>query len=131
MYWCEGSKRKRDRRVEFVNSDPDMLRVFMRYLRFKRVEERRIRARMMIHIQDVEDECREFWQGVTGLGESNFISTVVRPQGKAKKHLPYGVLTIRYNSVELLSEVKSDIKNLTDILVSRTGPPTRSCSSPA
>jgi len=59
LYWCEGSKREEDRRVEFVNSDPRMISVFMKYLRTKNVEETRIKARMMIHIQDDELECRE------------------------------------------------------------------------
>jgi hypothetical protein len=30
LYWCEGSKREEDRRVEFVNSDPKMDSVFMK-----------------------------------------------------------------------------------------------------
>jgi len=80
LYWCEGSKREDDRRVEFVNSDPRMISVFMRYLRTKNVDETRIRARMTIHIQDDESECREYWKKIASLNDSNFISTVVRTQ---------------------------------------------------
>ncbi len=64
LYWCEGSKREKDCRVEFVNSDPEMISLFMRYLRSKRIEEARIRARMAIHVQD--DEL-----GVQGLLEES------------------------------------------------------------
>jgi hypothetical protein len=49
LYWCEGSKREKDCRVEFVNSDPKMISVFMRYLRSKNVNEARIRIRMDGH----------------------------------------------------------------------------------
>jgi len=34
----------------FVNSDPRMISVFMRYLRSRHVDEARIRVRMAIHI---------------------------------------------------------------------------------
>jgi len=70
LYWCEGSKREDDRRVEFVNSDPNMISVFMRYLRAKDIDEARIRARMTIHVQDDESECKEYWKKVTALRDS-------------------------------------------------------------
>jgi hypothetical protein len=54
LYWCEGSKREDDRRVGFVNSDPRMISVFMRYLHTKNIDERRIRARITLHVQDNE-----------------------------------------------------------------------------
>ena len=33
LYWCEGSKRERDKGVEFVNSDDTMISIFMKYVR--------------------------------------------------------------------------------------------------
>lgn len=112
LYWCEGSKRERDRRIEFVNSDPKMISIFMKYLRTKGIDEERIRIRMLIHPQDNEAACRKYWKTVTSLKDSNFISSLLRKSSMVKKPLPYGFVTIRYNSVELLREVNGDISEL-------------------
>jgi hypothetical protein len=112
LYWCEGSKREKDCRVEFVNSDPKMVSVFMTYLRTKDIEESRIRARMTIHIQDDELECKAYWKKVTSLNDANFISTVVKSPSFSKKPLPYGTVTIRYNSLRLLRQIKEEISDI-------------------
>jgi len=110
LYWCEGSKRERDRRIEFVNSDPRMISIFMRYLRELGVEEKRIRLRMTIHQQDDERKCKDYWRTVTSLNDSSFLPTLVRTTSLAKRPLPHGTITIRYNSVQLLREIKKDIR---------------------
>ncbi|HEV2225753.1 MAG TPA: hypothetical protein VGR56_02995 [Nitrososphaerales archaeon] len=112
LYWCEGSKRERDRRVEFVNSDPKMIAVFMKYLRTKDIDEERIRVRMMLHRQDDELQCRNFWKKVTSLDDSNFISTVVKKTSLVRHPLPHGTITIRYNSLELLRLINCEIREL-------------------
>jgi len=114
LYWCEGSKREDDRRVEFVNSDPRMISIFMRYLRTKDIDEARIRARVTIHVQDDEVECKDYWKKVTSLNDSNFISTVVKSPSFSKKPLPYGTVAIRYNSLQLLRQVKEEISNFAE-----------------
>jgi hypothetical protein len=116
LYWCEGSKRERNRRVEFVNSDPKMVAIFMRYLRMKDIHENRIKIRMMIHRQDDELRCKEYWKSVTSLKDSNFISTVVKETSKVRHPLPYGTVAIRYNSVSLLRQIRSDIQELVEHL---------------
>jgi hypothetical protein len=112
LYWCEGSKREKDCRVEFVNSDPIIISFFMMYLRTKKIDEARIRARMTIHVQDNEGECREYWKKVTSLKDANFISTVVKSPSFSKKPLRYGTIAIRYNSLQLLRQVKEEISSL-------------------
>ncbi|HEV2389873.1 MAG TPA: hypothetical protein VGS04_04025 [Nitrososphaerales archaeon] len=114
LYWCEGSKREDDRRVEFVNSDPRMISVFMKYLRTKDIDEARIRARMTIHVQDEERECKDYWKSVTSLKDTNFISTVVKSPSFSKKPLRYGNIAIRYNSLQLLRQIKEEISNLAE-----------------
>jgi hypothetical protein len=114
LYWCEGSKREKDCRVEFVNSDARMISIFMTYLRTKDVDEARIRARMTIHIQDDESDCKDYWKKVTSLDEANFISTVVKSPSYSKKPLPYGTITIRYNSLALLRQIKEEISDLVE-----------------
>lgn len=112
LYWCEGSKRELDCRVEFVNSDPGMISIFLKFLRARGVEENRLRIRMAIHVQDDESVCKKYWKGITGLCDKNFISSVVKKPSIARKPLPYGTVTIRYNSLALLRQIKSDISHV-------------------
>jgi hypothetical protein len=112
LYWCEGSERDYDCRVEFVNSDPRMISIFLRFLRAKGVDERRLRIRMAIHVQDDEQVCKGYWRKVTSLDDKNFMATVVKAPSVARKPLPYGTVTIRYNSLELLRQIKNDISRL-------------------
>jgi hypothetical protein len=114
LYWCEGSKREDDRRVESVNSDPKMISVFMRYLRTKNIDERRIRARITLHVQDNEMRCKEYWKKVTSLNDSSFISTVMKDPSVSKRPLPYGTIAIRYNSLQLLRQIKEEISDIAD-----------------
>ncbi len=112
LYWCEGSKRELDCRVEFVNSDPRMISVFLKFLRAKGIDERRLRIRMTLHVQDDENACKEYWKKVTALGDKNFMLTVVKDPSVTRKPLPYGTITIRYNSLALLRQIKNDISHL-------------------
>jgi hypothetical protein len=114
LYWCEGSKREDDRRVEFVNSDPRMISVFMKYLRTKNIDERRIRARITLHVQDNETRCKEYWKEVTSLNDSSFISTVMKDPSVSKRPLPYGTIAIRYNSLQLLRQIKKEISDIAE-----------------
>jgi len=55
LYWCEGSKRERGRRIEFVNSDPFDDFHIHEIPSFQEGDEKRIRARTMIHPKDDEN----------------------------------------------------------------------------
>ena len=117
MYWCEGSKRERDYRVEFVNSDPVMIRIFMKYLRARGIEESRIRARVSLHEQDSVTEYQAYWKEVASLDDSNFLAASIRRTRTTKALLPHGTLTIRYNSMALLKQIKTEIANLASELL--------------
>lgn len=116
LYWCEGSKREKDCRVELVNSNPEIISVFMRYLRSKGVDETRLRFRLAIHCDDDERSCKDYWKDVTGAGDSSFIATVTRNSSVHRNKLPHGTITVRYNSLTLLMEVKRDISILAERL---------------
>jgi hypothetical protein len=116
LYWCEGSKRARDRRVEFVNSDPRIISIFMKYIRAKGIDEKRLRLRMEIHTQDHEIICRQYWKRVVNAKDSNFIAPSVRTTSAFRKTLPYGTITVRYNSVALFQEIMAEISKLAEEL---------------
>jgi hypothetical protein len=51
---------------------------------------------------------------VTLLNDSNFIATVVKSPSFTANPLPYGTVTIRYNSPRLLQQVKEEIPDVAE-----------------
>jgi hypothetical protein len=69
---------------------------------------------MAIHTQDDEQVCKEYWKKVTSLDDKNFMTTIVKAPSVARRPLPYGTVTVRYNSLGLLRQIKDDISRLID-----------------
>ncbi|MGX1671590.1 hypothetical protein [Streptomyces sp. NPDC055400] len=103
LYWAEGSKTKphrRQERVDFINSDPDMIEVYLAWLRLLGVAPERLRFHVHIHeTADVAD-AENFWATLVGADPSQFGKTAL------KKHNPktnrkrvaegyYGCLLVR------------------------------------
>ena len=91
-YWCEGAKSKPYRRadlVNFINSDANVIRLFLAFLGLAGVTLQRLRFRLHIHeTADIEAATR-YWQVVTGAGPGLF------RQPNIKRHKPQ---TIRKNT---------------------------------
>jgi transposase len=90
-YWAEGAKNKPWRtgtRVRFMNSDPRMIRLFLRWLELVGVAEDRIAFRLQIHeLADVQAALR-FWIESLAVPETAFLNTSL------KRHNPK---TVRSN----------------------------------
>ena len=91
-YWCEGAKSKpyrlRRRRVVFINSDPDLIKFFLRFLSAAGVESAQLGFRVHIHESADVAAAERFWLGVTGAEPDQFHRTTL------KRHNPR---TIRKN----------------------------------
>lgn len=74
-YWAEGTKSKpwrRSDRVVFTNSDPDMIRLFLRFLGELAIPQDRLRFRVAIHRNADVVEATEFWAGLVGAPATRF-----------------------------------------------------------
>lgn len=85
LYWAEGSKSKpyrRQERIVFVNSDPDMITVFLAWLHLLGIE--RERLRFAVHIHETADAAaaERFWANHVGIETADLLKTSV------KKHNP-------------------------------------------
>ncbi|MFE0451940.1 hypothetical protein ACFW2D_11705 [Streptomyces sp. NPDC058914] len=92
LYWAEGTKDKphaRRERVTFVNSDPDMIRVFLAWLALLSVERADISYRLMIHETADVDAAEMYWAEVVQADRSAFGKTTL------KRHNPK---TVRKNT---------------------------------
>jgi hypothetical protein len=74
-YWCEGAKNKPYRRgdqIIFMNSDPALIKFFMRFLAVAGIERDRIRGKVNIHESADAEAAQRFWLGVTELKATQF-----------------------------------------------------------
>ncbi|MFI1717850.1 helix-turn-helix domain-containing protein [Streptomyces litmocidini] len=94
LYWAEGAKSKpysRRERVVFINSDPNVILVFLAWLQLLDVAEERISFRLMIHESADVRGAEQYWADLVGVGTGQLKRTTL------KKHNP---LTTRKNTGE-------------------------------
>jgi len=85
VYWAEGSKAKpwrQDESLQFINSDPRMILLFLRWLELLDVHGDRIRFSVHIHESADIDAALRFWSELVGVPTSEFGKTVI------KRHQP-------------------------------------------
>jgi transcriptional regulator with XRE-family HTH domain len=116
LFWTEGSRRQNT--VEFTNSDPEMVGVFVNFLRNAfAVENERIRLTCNLfadheaRIREVEDH----WLRVAALPRSSLRrSTVNRysrhSQRKRRNMLPYGTCRVTVHSTEIVQMLYGSIQ---------------------
>ncbi|MGY1454213.1 hypothetical protein [Streptomyces sp. SS8] len=94
LYWAEGTKSKPyrlDERVVFVNSDPGMITLYLRWLALLGVEPERLRFRVMIHESADVERAERYWADLVGVDVTALEGTTL------KKHNP---VTVRKNTGE-------------------------------
>jgi AcrR family transcriptional regulator len=76
LYWGEGDSKLENGSVRLSNTDPEMIRIFSRFLqRVCRVLREKIRVYMILYPDLNEKICKKFWSKVSGIPESQFIKT--------------------------------------------------------
>lgn len=81
-YWCEGTKDKPHRRVNtvaFINSDPGLIRLFLRFLRVAGVPLGDAVFRLSIHESADINTAEAFWLGITGADPEQFRRPTLKP----------------------------------------------------
>lgn len=94
LYWAEGAKDKPYKRREsllFINSDPDVIRLYLRWLELLGVGPERLRFRLSIHESADVAGAEKYWAGLVGADSSSFHRTTL------KKHNPK---TVRKNTAD-------------------------------
>lgn len=74
-YWCEGCKSKPHRpseQIAFINSDPQLISFFLRFLDAAGVTRDRLICRLSIHESADVVAAQQFWLDLTGLLDTQF-----------------------------------------------------------
>lgn len=121
LYWAEGYKRHGGRRashhLSFSNSDPDMVKFFLRFTR-KVLKVSNEKIKPLIHIYpntDREDAIR-FWSNITDIPKNSFSITIKVSKSSRNKRpknlLPNGTLNLRVHSRQKFFEVMGFIDGI-------------------
>ncbi|MFG2923661.1 hypothetical protein ACGFYA_19410 [Streptomyces sp. NPDC048305] len=81
LYWAEGSKSKPHRpqeRVTFINSDPDMISMYLAWLRLLGVPPEHLRFHVHIHETADVAAAERYWADLTGAAPSAFGKTTLK-----------------------------------------------------
>tara|TARA_Y100000031_G_scaffold138008_1_gene163567 strand:- start:781 stop:1392 length:612 start_codon:yes stop_codon:yes gene_type:complete len=108
LYWGEGTKWKGAKTVEFVNSDMEMIRIFMRFMReVCGVDESKLRVLLYCHANQDVNTLQNFWSDVTGISLAQFTKPYIRKDYDARKEgkMKYGLIHVRYNDKKLLHQI--------------------------
>jgi transcriptional regulator with XRE-family HTH domain len=92
LYWAEGTKDKPYRRCEvlqFINSDPQVIGLYLRWLELLGVTRDRMRFRVSIHETAEVPTAERYWAAVAGVDVSTF------QRATLKRHNPK---TVRKNT---------------------------------
>lgn len=118
LWWAEGTKARRGRwksliySVEVTNTDPDIISIFLEYLRERLgVQNERIKVQLQVHQGDNQEELEVFWENVTKVPKDQFNKTIVRPVGN-KVGKSKGTCKIRVHSKELYLQLAERLKKL-------------------
>lgn len=81
LYWAEGTKDKpysRREMIDFINSDPGMIRLFLNWLDLVGVDRARRRYRVSIHENADVAAAEDRWRFVIGLPDVEFSAAVLK-----------------------------------------------------
>lgn len=112
LYWAEGAKARNS--VIFVNSDPNMMLLFMRFLReCLNVPDEKFRLRLHCHTPDTKehDRMKKYWLGLFNLQIDCFNQVIFTPGSKVRNnHFANGLCTICVYSTEVTMHIYGAIQ---------------------
>jgi hypothetical protein len=97
LYWAEGAKTGNG--LTFVNSDPNMILLFMRFLREElQIDDTLIALRIQCHTVNADEisQIERYWLNLLKLPSSSLRKTQIKKGNDAVKHknYPYGFCTV-------------------------------------
>lgn len=117
LYWAEGYKGERSTGADFINSDPAMIKLMMRWFReICLVQEDQFRIRIQIHNEANIGEANRFWSELTSIPIDQFTKPYTKTSSTSKRKagnlVPLGICSIRISDVKLINRIRGWIRGL-------------------
>lgn len=113
LYWGEGSQWFGETNVDFANSKPAMVKVFVDFLHHVcRVDEKRLRVYLYCYAYQQPQILIRFWSALTGISTKQFTKPYIRKDFRSEKvgRMEHGLVHIRYSDKKLLEQIKNWIE---------------------
>jgi predicted DNA-binding protein YlxM (UPF0122 family) len=113
LYWGEGYKSEKGASVDFANSDPEMILMFLNYLRrIYQIDENRLRVLLYCYENQEINKLITFWSGLTNIPKKQFSKPYIRKDFRPDsiRKMKNGLIHVRYSDKKLLLEIKKTIK---------------------
>ena len=113
LYWAEGYKRETASGVDFTNSDPDMVLLFLKFMQSRYVlDENRLHFSLYYYSDQDLSEVIKFWCKKLKVSKSQFKNHYMKKDPQTnKRKMAYGVLHIRYNDKKMLRDILNLIES--------------------
>jgi len=111
LYWGEGSKK--NNKVAFTNSDPEMIVLFLRFLRkICGISETRLRLTLHFYEDQDPEALKRFWSKLTDIPLKYVHKPHLhkKPQGTYKTLSKYGTVAVSYSDKRLLDIINGWIR---------------------
>lgn len=113
LYWGEGAQYQgKNCSVDLANSNPEMIEVFLIFLRkICGVDERKLRVFMYCYSNQNVDNLMKYWHDVTSIPLSQFTKPYIRKDFQEHgRKMEHGLIHIRYADKKLLIQIDAWIK---------------------
>jgi hypothetical protein len=119
LYWGEGFKGNENSKMssfDFANSDPVMVRVFMKAFRdVYEFDPKKLRAYIYCYSNQNIRSIINFWSNLTKIPTSQFTKPYIRSDSRINARvMKYGLVHIRYHDMKLLINIKNLIECVCD-----------------
>lgn len=109
LYWAEGDKSEESEVVKFSNSDPEMIKLMMKWFRkICKVPKNKFRIALHIHQLHCRKNIESYWSRLTGVSRKQFHKTQIKPTSlKHRKNKLYnGTCVVVVNNKNLFRRIK-------------------------
>jgi transposase-like protein len=118
LYWAEGGKGRNQ--IKLVNSDPEMVRLFVAFLRrFWNLSDAEIRITCNLFADHVErqNEIEQFWLDIANVPRSSLCKSTVNVYSKYSKkrrqnRLPHGTCRVTVSRTHILQSIYGAIQEI-------------------
>ncbi|MFQ5729786.1 MAG: hypothetical protein ACE5GN_05445 [Waddliaceae bacterium] len=116
LYWGEGDKnvasmrRNRGGTVDLANSDPKMIKLFLKFLReICGIDEKRLRVYLYCYANQDVASLKKYWSKITKISLKQFIKPYVRKDFSPEKidRMKYGLVHVRYSDKKLFLQLRN------------------------
>jgi len=115
LYWAEGGKQSgRNFTVDFVNSNPEMIGLFLKFLRTVCIiDESRLRVLLYCYADQDSESLKKYWSKLTTIPLNQFIKPYIRKDFLPEKSgkMQHGLVHVRYSDKKLLLQIEKWIED--------------------